>query len=169
MPNESSLPQADEIAQLPCAVARIVTSGHIDSNGHMNVVHYLDFGSAAADALVREIGVDDIYRAKRQLGLFTVEHHLCYYHELVEHDEIDVYARVLDGSARVVHMMSFLVDRRRRLLSGTLEIVLIHVDLVQRRPVAMPADVAAGFAEHAAYSSTLKWAAPVCGTMGVRH
>ncbi|WP_231985433.1 thioesterase family protein [Mycobacterium sp. E796] len=144
-------------------------SSHIDANGHMNVVHYLDFGSAAADVLVRGIGIDDIYRAERRLGVFTAEHHLRYYSELVEHDVVDVHARVLDSSARVVHMMSFLVNRSRQQLAGTLEIVLVHVDLDDRRPVAMPADVATGFAEHSAYSSTLKWAAPVCGAMGIRR
>ncbi|MFP1153652.1 thioesterase family protein [Mycobacterium sherrisii] len=141
----------------------------IDGNGHMNVLHYLDFGSAAADALVRQIGIDDAYRVDRQLGVFTVEHHLRYYSELIEHDIVDVYARVLERSPKVVHLMSFTVDRRRERLSGTLEIVLVHVDLARRRPVAMPTDIAAGFDEHIAHSSALGWPAPVCGAMGVRR
>lgn len=135
----------------------------------MNVLHYLDFGSAAADALVREIQIDEDYRTDRQLGLFTAEHHLRYYSELIEGDTADVYARVLDRSAKVVHMISFAVDRSRQRLSATLEIVLVHVDLTRRLPVAMPADIAAGFDKHISYSSTLEWAAPVCGAMGVRR
>ncbi|SOX53880.1 hypothetical protein MAAFP003_2556 [Mycobacterium ahvazicum] len=134
----------------------------------MNVVHYLDFGSDAADALVRRIGVDETYRAKRRLGLFTAEHHLRYYSELIKDDTVDVYARVLQRSAKVVHLMSFTVDRHRQRLSGTLEIVLVHVDLVRRRPEAIPADIAAGLDEHIGSSSRLGWVAPICGAMGVR-
>jgi|GEM_PF-5643721 len=111
MPSEQTLPEAAQIAQLPCAVERIVDHIYIDANGHMNVVHHLDFGSAAADALVRGIGIDDTHRAERRPGVFTAEHHLRYYSELVEHDMVDVHARVLDSSARVVHMMSLLVNR----------------------------------------------------------
>jgi acyl-CoA thioester hydrolase len=135
----------------------------------MNVVHYLDFGSIAADARVRQIGIDDAYRADREFGLFTAEYHLRYYSELIEHDTADLYARVLDCSPKVVHMISFIVDQRQQRLSATLEIILVHVDLRRRRPVAMPADIAAGFEEHTRYSSALDWSAPVCGAMGVRR
>ncbi|WP_255309473.1 thioesterase family protein [Mycobacterium malmoense] len=169
MPRQQSLPSAAQVAQLPCSVTRTVSRDLIDGNGHMTVLHYLDFGSAAADALVREIGIDDAYRADRQLGFFTVEHHLRYYSELIEHDTADLYARVLDRSLKVVHMISFAVDRYRQRLSATLEMVLVHVDLTRRLPVAMPVDIAAAFDEHVRYSSTLEWAAPVCGAMGVRR
>ncbi len=62
-------------------------------------------------------------------------------------------------------MMSFVVDLGRQRWSATLEMVLLHVDLAVRRPVAMPA----GFARHIAHSSTLWWVAPVWGAMGVRR
>ncbi|WP_231985843.1 thioesterase family protein [Mycobacterium sp. E3247] len=169
MPEKQILPLAAQIAQLPCAITRNVSRDLIDGNGHMNVLHYLDFGSAAADAVVREIGIDDAYRADRQLGLFTVEHHLRYYSELIEDDTADLYARVLDRSPKVVHMISFAVDRHRKRLSATLEMVLVHVDLTRRLPVAMPVDIAAAFDKHVRYSSTLEWSAPVCGAMGVRR
>ncbi|OBH84677.1 hypothetical protein A5679_26510 [Mycobacterium scrofulaceum] len=169
MPEKQILPSAAQVAQLPCAIARTVSRDLIDGNGHMNVLHYLDFGSTAADALVREIGIDDAYRADRQVGLFTVEHHLRYYSELIEDDTADLYARVLDRSPKVVHMMSFAVDRYRQRLSATLEMVLVHVDLTRRLPVTMPVDIAAVFDEHVRYSSILEWAAPVCGAMGVRR
>ncbi len=131
-------------------------------------MHYLDFGSSTAEVLVRQVGIDDDYRADRRLGLFTAEHHLSYYGELFEHDTVSVHSRVLDRSAKVVHMMSFIVDLGRHRLSATLEMVLVHVDLAVRRPVAIPADIAAGFDRHIAHSSTLWWVAPVCGAMGVR-
>lgn len=80
-----------------------------------------------------------------------------------------MYCRVLDRTEKVVHMMSFVVDRNRQSLSSTLEIVLIHVDLVTRRPLAVPADIANGFDHHITWSEGLDWPAPVCNAMGVRR
>ena len=148
---------------------RAVTADLVDSNGQMNVLHYPDLGSLGADALVRQIGIDDDYRVHRQRGVFTAERHLRYYHELLERDEVDVYSRVLARTGTVVHMMSFIVDRGRHRLSSTLEIVLIHVDLATRQPTAMAADIAAGFDQLIGRSSGLDWPAPVCGAMGVRR
>lgn len=162
-------PTATKIAELPNPLQRSVNADLIDMNGHMNVLHYLDFGSSGADVLVRQVGIDDAYRAQRQLGVFTAEHHLRYHKELREHDEADVYCRVLDRTEKVVHMMSFVVDRNRHHLSSTLEIVLIHVDLVTRRPLPLPADIATGFDQHIIWSKGLSWPAPVCGAMGVRR
>ncbi len=162
-------PTATKIAELPNPLQRSVNADLIDMNGHMNVLHYLDFGSSGADVLVRQVGIDDAYRARRQLGVFTAEHHLRYYNELCEHDAADVFCRVLDRTEEVVHMMSFVVDRNRHRLSSTLEIVLIHVNLVTRRPVAVPSDIATGFDQHITWSKGLSWPAPVCGAMGVRR
>ena len=164
-----TLPTPSQVADLPNPLRRNVTADLIDTNGHMNVLHHLDFGSSGADALVRQIGIDDVYGVQRQPGAFTVEHHLRYYSELLERDKVDVYSRVLARTDRVVHMMSFMVIRARHRLASTLEIVLIHVDRTTRRPTTMPIDIAAGFDQHIRWSSELGWPAPVCGAMGVRR
>jgi acyl-CoA thioester hydrolase len=166
---DNAVPSAAQIAELGNRLQRNVSSELIDTNGHMNVLYHLDFGSSGADVLMQQIGIDDAYRAQRRLGVFTVEHHLRYHSELLENDGIDVYNRVLDRSSTVVHMMSFVVNRDAERLSSTLEIVLIHVDLGTRRPVAIPADIAAGLDRHISKSSKLGWAAPICGVMGVRR
>jgi acyl-CoA thioester hydrolase len=40
-------------------VNRVVRGDLIDANGHMSVMHYLDFGSSAPDALLHRLGIDD--------------------------------------------------------------------------------------------------------------
>jgi acyl-CoA thioester hydrolase len=147
----------------------LVDPSLIDANGHMNVIHYLDFGATAVDALVRAVGITDVYRDERRLGVFTAEHHVRYYAELAEQNRVVVYPRVLANSEKVCHLMAFLVDDARQCLSATVELVLIHVDLSTRRPVPMPLDIAARFAEQAVFSASLGWAAPVCGVMGIRR
>jgi acyl-CoA thioester hydrolase len=100
------LPTAAQVAELPNPLRCNVTDDRIDANGHMNVLHYLDFGSSGADALVRQIGIDDAYRAQRRLGVFAPEHHLRYYSELLERDETDV-DRSASGSRSALGIESF--------------------------------------------------------------
>ncbi|BDU00082.1 thioesterase family protein [Nocardia sputorum] len=163
------LPTAPQIRAIPAALTATVTEAETDGNGHMNVLHYLNRNSQAADVLVREAGVDESYRQDRRLGLFTAEHHLAYYSELREGDSFSVHVRVLDRSDKAVHMMTFLLDRERDRLSNTLEILLVHVDLEQRRATPLPRDIAAAFDGFLAQSAALGWDAPTCGAMRIRR
>lgn len=165
----AQLPSYDQITSLPAALDAVVTPDVIDTNGHMNVVHYLDWGSRAADVLVTGVGIDDEYRARRKLGIFTVEHHLVYYSELQAGDEFGVHARILDRGDKTVHLMTFLVDRTRRRLANTLELLLVHVDMVTRRAVAFPDDVAPAFDDALALSTEAGWDTPVCGAIRIRR
>jgi acyl-CoA thioester hydrolase len=165
----SRLPTLDEVMLLPDPVEGVVTGDYIDANGHMNVLHYLDWGSQGAEALVERAGVDDTYRSQRRMGLFTVQHHLAYYGELRMGDKFSVHARVLDRNDKTVHLMTFLLDRSAGRLSNTLEILLVHVDLDTRRATDLPADIAASFDRHIAYEMELDWAAPTCGAIRIRR
>jgi acyl-CoA thioester hydrolase len=162
-------PTVAQVLELPALVKGSVTADYIDANGHMNIRHYLDHCASSADAICREIGIDDAYRAERRMGVFTAEHHLRYTGELHLGEEFTVHARVLDLSDKVGHLMAFLVDRTHDVLACTVEIVLIHVDMDSRRPLPMPADIAAGWQRWLQQSQALKWAAPVCGAMGIRR
>lgn len=162
------VPAYAEVVRLPVVGEGAVAPQHIDANGHMNVRHYLDFDVLATFALVEQVGVDDEYRARRRMGLFTAEHHLRYHAELQEGDRLTVHARVLERSEKALHLMVFLLDRERDLLANTLEVVAVHVDLDTRRATAMPPDIAAGFDQLVEQSQALAWVAPVCGAMGLR-
>ncbi|MGW4370496.1 thioesterase family protein [Nocardia takedensis] len=163
------LPTVAQLREIPATLTADVTEREIDANGHMNVVYYLRHGIVAADALLRTTGLDDRYRAERGFGLFTTEHHLRYHSELRLGDSLAVHTRVLERSAKAVHMMTFLVDQGRDRLANTLEILLVHVDLHERRSAPMPHDLAAALDELIAVSGKLEWDAPVTGVMGIRR
>jgi acyl-CoA thioester hydrolase len=165
----TTLPTFDQVMEIPAALTGTVSADFIDANGHMNVVHYLNFAAAGADVVCRDIGIDDAYRANRRMSTFTVEHHLRYFSELREGDKLSVHPRVLDRSDKVVHILTLLLDRTRERLASTTEIVLVHVNIDTRRPVPMPDDIAAGWDRHIAAATTLAWPAPLCGVMGVRR
>ncbi|MEV0366772.1 thioesterase family protein [Nocardia fusca] len=163
------IPTAQQIREIPAALAAAVTAREIDDNGHMNVVHYLDLGSQGADVLMRELGVDESYRGVRRLGVFTAEHHLVYYSELREGDPFTVHVRVLERSDKALHLMTFLVDDKRDRLSNTLEIMLVHVDLELRRASPLPDDLAAALDRRIAADEALSWPAPTCGSLRIRR
>jgi acyl-CoA thioester hydrolase len=161
-------PGFDQVLALPLLLEGVVTPDFIDENGHMNIRHYLDAGADGAERICRRVGIDDAYRAGRRMGVFTAEHHIRYLSEFHEGGRFSVHTRVLACSARVGHLMSFVLDRDQERLSCTVEIILVHVGLDTRRPEPFPGDVAAGLDQLVAASDALGWAAPVCGAMGIR-
>ncbi|MFE9327484.1 thioesterase family protein [Nocardia sp. NPDC052278] len=161
------LPTVAQVLALPHQAQDVVTPDFIDENGHMNIRHYLEFCSDCAETVVKDIGVDDTYRAVRRMGLFAAEHHLRYYSELHEGDTFSAHSRVLGRTDKAVQMLTFLLDRSHDRLASTVELVLVHVDLERRRSTAFPQDIAAGFDKYIAVSDATDWPAPTCGTMNV--
>jgi acyl-CoA thioester hydrolase len=162
-------PSYDQVLELPALLEGSVTPDFIDVNGHMNIRHYLDNGAFSADVICRRVGIDDAYRTQRRMGVFTAEHHLRYFAEMHEGDKFTVHTRVLERSAKVCHLMAFILDRTDEVLTCTVEIVLVHVDMDTRRPVDFPDDVAAAVDGWVESSRSVQWPAPVCGSMGIRR
>ena len=164
-----TLPTYDDVLTLPALMEGSVTSDFIDVNGHMNIRHYLDYGATSADVIIRRIGIDDAYRAERRLGVFTAEHHLRYFTEMHEGGRFSVHTLFLARSAKAGHLLAFILDRTDEVLSCTVEIVLVHVDMDARRPVDFPDDIAAGIDEWVADAEAVTWPVPVSGSMGIRR
>ncbi|XKH58006.1 thioesterase family protein [Citricoccus nitrophenolicus] len=163
------VPSAEEVLQIPVSWTDEVPEDWIDMNNHMNIRHYLDLGGLSTDQVIRNLGIDDDYRASRRMGLFTAEQHLTYLQEMRLGTPITAHVRVLDRSSKVCHLVALIMDREKGLLACIFETVLVHVDLDSRRGVEFPDDIAAAYDhlladDHASYS----WPAPVCGIMGPR-
>lgn len=165
----TALPSYDDVLSLPALSEGTVAPDFIDVNGHMNIRHYLDYGAASAEVLIRRVGIDDAYRADRRLGVFTAEHHLRYFTEMHEGDTFSVHPLFLDRSSRAGHLLTFILDRTDETLSCTVEIVLVHVGMDSRRPEPFPDDIAAGIDDQIAVARAVPWPVPVCGAMGIRR
>jgi acyl-CoA thioester hydrolase len=168
-------PSFAQVTELPALVETTVTPDWIDTNGHMNIRHYFDLGALGVQAGCLDAGFDpgSRHRAEeasgRRQGLFTAEHHLRYYTEVREGSRVSVHCRVIERSDKALHMMVFLIDRTREALACTFEAVLLHVSLENRRTTPLPEDVVPGFDRCIAAGTALRWAPPVCGSMGVRR
>lgn len=165
----NAVPSAEEVLHVPVSWTDEVHQDWIDRNGHMNIRHYLDLGGLSTDQIVRELGIDDEYRADRRMGVFTAKQHLTYLQEMHLGTPITAPVRILERSSKVCHLVALIMDREKDLLACIFETVLVHVDLDSRRGVEFPDEVATVYdrllaADQANYS----WPTPVCGIMGPR-
>jgi acyl-CoA thioester hydrolase len=163
-----AVPDIALIRKLPALRETTVTEDFIDVNGHMNILKYLLVNSLAADVVCQQVGIDDDYRARRRMGVFTTEHHLKYFSEMRLGTTMTSHPQVLGRSDKAVHMIVHLLDATHDRLSNTTELVLVHVDLDTRRAVPMPPDVADGFDRLIADHAALGIEAPLCGAIGIR-
>jgi acyl-CoA thioester hydrolase len=165
----AELPEYRDIVELPREWGPVtVPASFEDGNGHMNVRHYFDLCLRAIDAVFDRIGFTDEYRAGRAQGFFTAEHHIGYHSETHVDDQVSVYLRILDRSDKAIHTLALLVNDTTGKLACTLELLVIHVDMTTRRPVAFAADIAAAIDREIA-AGVAEWDAPTCGAMGIRR
>lgn len=162
-------PSYQQVLDLPVLLEGEVTPDFIDVNGHMNIRHYLDAGAMAADVLCRQIGIDDDYRASRRLGVFTAEHHIRYFTEMHQGRKFSAHTAFVERSPKAAHLLSFILDRDAEVLSCTVEIVLVGVDMDTRRPAPFAEDVAARMDTLIAETAALDWPLPLSGAMGIRR
>jgi acyl-CoA thioesterase FadM len=160
-------PHFKDVEQLPVSHRVTVPDDWTDVNGHMNVRHYLGVHDTAVEALFSGLGFDQAFVDTRRRSFFDLEHHLEYHREVLQGDQITAHVRVLGRSAKVVHAMSYVLNRRTREVASTMECATAHVDLVTRRTVALLDEhttaLDATVAEHAA----LAWQSQTCGVIGV--
>ena len=159
-------PSAEQLLSLHTPAERIGPSSHIDQNGHMNIAHYFSEGSLGLWGLMTDEVTGPDYIDRRGLSFFTVEHNIRYTGELREGRRYRVQAGLVARTAKAVHGVSLVVDAEPGTVACTMEIVYVHVDMGERRSVAMPGDVAARVDEQVAAHP---WLAEVATGLSLRR
>lgn len=163
------LPTVDEVAQIPEACRVVAGPEWEDGNGHVNVAHFYGFHIRAAEQSLLRIGVDDDYRSSRRFGVFSMEQHLRFLHEVHIGEALSAHVRWLDRGDKVFHGISIVVNHSTGRVANTLEVLEGHVDLVARRAAPFPADLAARIDAEVAAHRALSWHVPLSGVIGVRR
>lgn len=166
--SKPALPSYEQVLELEELLSGEVSPDFIDVNGHMNIRHYLDYGATSADVVIRRAGIDDDYRAQRRMGVFTAEHHIRYFNEMHEKGNFSVHTLFLGRSNKAGHLLAFILDRDREVLTCTVEIILVHVGMDTRRPLDFPEDIAAAIDEWVDAAAKISWPIPLSGAMGLR-
>lgn len=124
-----------------CLYTGTVAPDWIDYNGHMNVAYYVLAFDYASDAFMGYLGMGSEYRQTENCSMFVVETHVNYQRELVADDPMRITTQLLGFDRKRLHYFHRLYHGERGFLAATTELMVIHVDLAERRSATMPAAV----------------------------
>lgn len=151
----ASLWQPGDVVAAPLALySTRVEPDWVDYNGHMTEAAYLTAAGWASDALFRYIGDDEAYRAAGH-SFYTVETHIHYLLEVDVHEPIAFTTQLLGVDAKRVHLIHTMRHGDTGATLCTAEQMLLHVDMVAGRSVAILPDVATALGAIAAAHSDL--------------
>src|SRR6476469_3597307 len=126
----------------------------VDYNHHMTEAAYLTAFGWASDALFSYIGDDDQYRADGH-SFYTVETHIAYLREAVEHAPLRITTRVLGLDRKRLHIYHEMFNGSTDKLLATTEQMLMHVDMNAARSAAILPEVRAALEAIAEAHGTL--------------
>ncbi|MBD5829290.1 thioesterase family protein [Janibacter melonis] len=162
-------PAVEDVLALPAALVEVAPPEWQDGNGHVNVRRFYDLHMRGAHAALTAIGLDDDYRSSTGQSVFSVEQHIRYLDEVHVGDEVSVHLRWVARGDKVLHAMSFVVDRTTGRVVNVLEMLEAHVDLTTRRACSWAPTLAARIDDAVRAHEELPWPAPTSGAVGVRR
>ena len=160
-------PTVAQVRQLPLQFSKVIPADWEDRNGHVNVQFYQSLYELGGYQVLEEVDIDESYLQQHGYGMFDLEHHLHYRAEVLVGEKVSTYNRILGRNDKRFHGMYFIVHDSRNQLACTLEYITAGVDLQARRTAPFPELLRRGVEKQWEKHSSLDWAAPVCGALGV--
>jgi acyl-CoA thioester hydrolase len=136
-----------------------------DENGHMNVRHYVGIFDDAGYPMMETVGINWTRHTAENTGGFDLEHHIHYLNEVYIGDEVVVYARFINRSAKRVHYIMFMVNQTRGKLAAIFECINSYADMSVRKTEPYPPDIVAKIDTLVASHQALEWEPPLSGIM----
>lgn len=164
----STQPTYEQIAALPAFAEQPVPMAFEDSNGFLNVRHYLGIGSEGLDESLYDVGILQNWPLVSGHASLSAEHHVTYLHELRTGDQMSVRVRLVGRSERAAHAVVYILDDTRGRVACVFEEIFLCVRLEDRRTAPWPAEVAAGLDARVAEQGTIGWEPALSGTLGLR-
>jgi acyl-CoA thioester hydrolase len=138
LPRLQEPPTLAQARALEATLEASVEPRFIDLMGHMNVAWYVHLFDRATWALFEAVGIDETYRRQAGAGMFAVEQHVRYQHELREGEALRVTSGVLDVQPKSVHLLHVMVDLARERVAASTEVVGVHIDMTARKAAPLP-------------------------------
>lgn len=162
-----TFPTIEQVLELEKISKHTIPENWQDQNGHVNIQYYQKLYDLSGWGMFNQLGVDQTYFSERKLGLFDLEHHLYYLHELHVGDVVSLHCRYLAKNKKRMHGIVFIVNESRNQLSSTLEFIATGANLQTRRTDDFPEDVSSNLDRIINAHSSILWPAPVCGAMSI--
>lgn len=154
-----------DIQNLPRYHTETIPEEYLDIMGHMNVRWYVVLFSRAVTGLFREIGMTEEYFAPGESGSFALRQFINYLAEVRVGEEISVHTRLVGRSEKRIHLVHFMVNQSRQVLSATMEALISHADLKLRKTSPFPPEIASRIDSLVSSCNELPWAPPLCGAI----
>ena len=154
-----------DIQALPMYHSEIITTEYLDIMGHMNVRWYISLFSRAVTGLFNEIGMTEEYFAPGKAGSFALRQFINYLAEVRLGEEVSIHTRLVDSSEKKIHLVHFMVNESRQVLSATMEALLSHADLVLRKTSPFPPEISSRIDSLVAEGRGLPWPPPLSGAI----
>lgn len=161
-------PSYDEVLGLPCGDRVVVPPESGDDNGHLNVRHYLGLFDDAEWVVYERLDLGADLARRGVGGIFALEQHLTYRREVEVGDEVSVGIRLVGRSARMIHLVSHLLNHTRREVAARMEALEGYVDLGTRRLAPIPEVQSTALDRLLAEAAALPWQPELSGTMAPR-
>ncbi|HSR68908.1 MAG TPA: thioesterase family protein [Acidobacteriota bacterium] len=153
----------EKIEELPVHLRRTISPDYLDNMGHMNVQYYMALFSDATGRMFSDCGMsEEVVREKRR-GAFALQHFIQYRSEVHADETVSVRIRLLESTARKLHMMGYMVNESRRQVAATLEALGAFADLEARRIASCPPEMEEGVNIFLAQCQSLDWQSETCG------
>lgn len=167
MAKRAEMPTVAEVRQLPSDLTMQVPPEWEDSNGHMNVQHYLGIYHLGGWQILENIGIDQHYLSERKVSIFDLEHHIRYIAEVKIGEVVSVYNRMLGRNDKLFHGALFIVNDTCQRLACTVEYLSICIGQEQRRSTVFPEDMALTMDKLLKEHKALNWEVQVCGSLSL--
>jgi acyl-CoA thioester hydrolase len=156
-----------QLEQLPLTHRAIVTDGHLDLMGHMNVRHYLGFFDDASWHLFAGLGMDHQYYTTSGNGLFALQQFIFYLAEVRADETVAIRSRLHGRTDKRFHFTHFMINETTGKLAATVEMLGSHANLTARRTSPFPPYIATNFDAILAEHNQLNWISPLSGAINL--
>jgi len=129
---------------LPLVIERHhVTSQYLDIMEHMNIRHYMNVFDDASQKLLEKAGMSKSYILSKQVGMFTLQHHITYLREIKGGSFLNVYAHLHDisPSKKKVYVFLWIANLTNNTIAAQCEAVFACADLKERKTIEFPLEI----------------------------
>jgi acyl-CoA thioester hydrolase len=161
------MPSPAQVRALPAVGRVVVPPEWEDMNGHVNVRHHLGMYDETSLPMLELLGISERWVREGRVGIFDLEHHIWYEHEVLVGDEVGMFLRFTERNRKRVTGLVFNLNLTRDRLASVVEFVSASVDLDARRTVEWPRPIAARIDALLEAHAGLDWPAPRCGAISI--
>ena len=114
-----------------------VMTWECDSNGHMNVMYYINKYENAGRHFGLEMGLTELGE-KEDLGIVVLEQTVKYFKEVFEDDLLYVESSLLDVGNKAFTVLHEMYNAKNKELVSNMKIALVLFDKVHRKALPFP-------------------------------